>query len=287
MSSRFLNGLFGPDVPVWACELTPRRAVVVRASDDRLSMRARASAPVKPGALVADLKDANVVDSAELRSAVGRSLDEAGFFGSDLVLVVPDDAVRVALIDVESFPSAPAEQLAFIRWKFKKNVPFDVGSARVSWDRIDANGAIRLLTALAPESIIRQYEEVVESFGLHAGLVLPSTLAALGLFPASGGDLLFVKKGPDVITTSILTDGKIRFYRKVAVQGLYEAAYPTFMYYQDKLGGAALTGVVLSGEDIGPDERAELEQGLGMRAETLFSREIDDIFKPSLGALQP
>ena len=241
---------------------------------------------MEPGALVPRLRETNVIDSGAVRSAVGRSLDEAGFFGSEIVLVIPDDAVRVALIEVESFPSAEEEQRAFIRWKFRKNVPFDVGSARVTWARVGGNGVIGLLAALAPESIVRQYEEIVESFGLHAGKVVPSTLAALALLPDSGGDTLFIKKSDTAVTTSVLSDGRIRFYRKVPIGPLYEAAYPTFVYYQDKLGGAGLRDLVLCGGDLNADEQAELEQGLGERIETLFSADIEDVYKPALGALQ-
>jgi hypothetical protein len=277
--------LFGPDVPVWACELTPGQAVVIRASDNRKKVRSQASSPLRSGVLVPGLKGTNIVESGLVRASLGQALEQAGFFGSEIVLVVPDDAVRVALVDVESFPSGEDEQLAFVRWKFKKNVPFDVASARVTWERVQANGVVRLLSALAPQSVIRQYEEVVESFGIHAGRVVPSTLAALGLFPESAGDRLFIHKGDTAVTTTVLSGGQILFYRKVPALSLYEAAYPTFVYYQDKLSGAGLEGVVVCGE-VGPDEAAELEQGLGERVETLYSADIPDLFKPALGALQ-
>jgi len=285
LSRSFLNGLFGPDVPHWACELTPRRAVVVRATDNRKAVRAGATEALTAGALVPGLKDVNVVDPGSVRGAVGRALEGAGFFGSEIVLVLPDDAVRVALVDVDSFPSSEAEQLAFVRWKFRKSVPFDAGAARVTWEKTSANGLVRLLAALAPGPIVRQYEEVVESFGLHAGLVVPSTLAALGLFPDTPGDVMFIKRSETAITTSVVSNGQMRFYRKVPVQTLYEAAYPTFVYYQDKLGGSELGGMVLCGEGFSPEEEAELEQGLGRRAEVL-SPEVEDQFRPALGAVQ-
>lgn len=286
MSRRFLNGLFGPDIPVWACELTSEHAVVVRASDNRRTVRSGASGSIAPGALVPGLKGRNVVETSAVRSAVSKALEETGFFGSEIVLVVPDDVVRVALVDVESFPSGAEEQLAFVRWKFRKNVPFDVASARVTWEKVEMNGAIRLLAALAPEPLIRQYEEIVESFGLHAGRVLPSTLGALGLLPDSGGDVLFLKKSDTAITTSVLSEGRMRFYRRLPIQPLYEAAYPTFVYYQDKLGGGGLERVVVCGSEVDPNELAELEQGLNSRTETLLPVEASDVYKPALGALQ-
>jgi type IV pilus assembly protein PilM len=286
LSKRFLNGLFGPDLPVWACELTPQRAVVVRSADNRRSLRASAARELEPGALVPRLRDVNILDSTAVRSAVGKALEQSGFFGSEIVLVVPDDAVRVALVDVESFPSAESEQLAFVRWKFRKSVPFDVNTARVSWEKLSGDGVNRLLAALAPESVIRQYEEIVESFGLHAGRVVGSTLGALGLVPSSRGDVMFINKSDAAITTSVLSDGRIRFYRKVPAQSVYDAAYPTFVYYQDKLGGSELTGLIWCGGAIDDAEQAELERGLGRRIEALLSGDVEDTYKPALGALQ-
>jgi hypothetical protein len=192
----------------------------------------------------------------------------------------------VALIEVESFPTSEDEQQAFISWQLRKNVPFDVGSAPVTRENVTGGGALRLFAALAPDGVVRPYEEALESFGLHAGLIAPSTVALLGLAPSSEGDVLVIKKGDTSITTSVLSGGRMRFYRMIAARSLYEAAYPTFVYYQDKLGGKGLGGMIVCGEDIDPAEAAELEQGIGGRAEKLLPAELEDIYKPALGALQ-
>ena len=65
-------------------------------------------------------------------------------------------------------------------------------------------------------------------------------LAALNLLDAPAGDSLFLKVAPDCVTTTVFQDGRIRFYRRVTDVSLYDAAYPTVMYYQDKLGGSGL-----------------------------------------------
>ena len=48
-------------------------------------------------------------------------------------LILPDYCARVAVLDFDTFPSDPAEQLALVRFRIKKSVPFDVDSAIVSY----------------------------------------------------------------------------------------------------------------------------------------------------------
>jgi hypothetical protein len=48
-------------------------------------------------------------------------------------LILPDYCARIAVLDFDAFPSDPAEQLALLRFRLKKSVPFDVESAIVSY----------------------------------------------------------------------------------------------------------------------------------------------------------
>ena len=67
---------------------------------------------------------------------------------------------------------------------------------------------------------------------------------------------------------------------------LYDAVYPTVMYYQDKLGGGALASVAVCGYDR--DVRfdlAELQKKLDLPVHTLGPDGIEDIYKPALGAM--
>ena len=48
-------------------------------------------------------------------------------------LILPDYAARVTVLDFDSFPSAPEEQLGLVKFRVKKTVPFDIESAAVSY----------------------------------------------------------------------------------------------------------------------------------------------------------
>ena len=84
----------------------------------------------------------------------------------------------------------------------------------------------------------------MEGIDVHAGLIVPSTLAALNLFDVPKDDVLFVKVTPDCVTTTVFQGRRIKFYRRVAGLDLYESIYPTVLYYQDKLGGQAFSQMI-------------------------------------------
>ena len=273
-------------MPLWACEVTARHVIVVGVTPDRKSVARTAAVELPRDAFAADVKAANFVDGPAVKQAIEQALGKSGFSGSEIVLVIPDDAVRIALLTVDSFPSDAAERATFVRWKLKKNVPFDVDAADVAFERLAENGSVDLLVALSPRAITRQYGDMFQSLDLHAGVVTPSTTAALNLIPANSDDILFVKKSPGSVTTSVFVGGILRFYRKVAVQPLYDAVYPTMMYYHDKLAGRKMAELIVCGYEGGGAEPAELGRQFSLPIRELYSHELEDMYKPALGALQ-
>jgi type IV pilus assembly protein PilM len=221
------------------------------------------------------------------RAIVTETLNRVGFDGSEIAVIIPDDAVRIAFLSAENLSSDPQEQQSFIRWKLKKTVPFDVDSAQVAFRALRTHArASDLLVTLSPQTIIEEYEDLFHSMGVHPGLVLPSTLAALNLLGTPATDSLFLKAGPDCITTTVFQQGRMQFYRRVTDVTLYDAVFPTVMYYQDKLGGKALEQLIVCGyqEDIRLS-LAEVQEKLGLVARRLAPKEVDDIFKPALGGI--
>ena len=58
-------------------------------------------------------------------------------------LILPDYCARVAVLDFDTFPTDPDEQLALVRFRMKKSVPFEVDSAMVSYVRAAAPAKAR------------------------------------------------------------------------------------------------------------------------------------------------
>jgi type IV pilus assembly protein PilM len=290
-----ISELLKPQAPLWACELTVKHVVVAGVSRNRTRIESTVLRNLGEAVIAGSLTDPNVRDVAATRSSLEQALAEANFKGSEIAVVVPDEATRVAFVKSETLSKDADEQRAFIRWKLKKSVPFDVDSAQIAF-RVankreeqstagNATGAEMLVT-LAPRSVIEEYERLFEPMEIHAGIVLPSTLAALNLFTPPSGDVLFVKIAPDCVTTSIFQRKQMQFYRRITDASLYDAVYPTILYYQDKLGGTSLQHLFVC-QDGAEDAVSvgELQEKLGLPMQPLEPRNVKDVFKPALGAV--
>jgi len=235
---------------------------------------------------LADLpQGADIQRPDTLRNVVEGCFREASFKGSDIAVVVPDDAARIAFITAETLPKTLEEQQTFLRWKLKKSVPFDVDTAQIAFRvlRSKKQTGHDIVVALSPRNIIEGYEALMEEFGIQAGFVVPSTLAVLSLLDPPEGDTLFVKIAPDCVTTTVFQNKQMTFYRRIAEMGLYESVYPTVLYYQDKLGGTAFNQMVVCG--INHPDSSELVEKMGIPAYALEPRNVDDTYKPALGAV--
>lgn len=279
-----ITEIFRPQLPLWACELTSRHVIVAGLNQKRTQIETRTAAELPAYTVAPSLTDPNIRDMEKARLTVRDALQQTGFKGSEIALIIPDDAARIAFVTAENMPKNAEEQKTFLRWKLKKTVPFDVDSAQIACRTV---GPQEVLVALSPRSIIEGYENLFDAMDVQAGFVLPSTLAALNLFNAPAGDTLVLKVAPDCITTTVFQQRRIKFYRRVTdVTALYDAVYPTLMYYQDKLGGETLRQVTVCGYDTDlRDSLAELQEKLGLTAQRLQPINIDDLYKPVLGGV--
>jgi len=274
-----VTDFFKPQVPLWSCELTTRHVIIAGVNSRRNKISDKFAAELSTGK---DVKDA--------RPLVQALLSEVKFKGSEIAVVVPDSTARIAFLTAEIPSSNPEEQQTFIRWKLKKSIPFDVDTAQVAYRILGPHRGgpgVDMLVALSPRAVVREYEALFDALDIHAGVVLPSTLAALNLVTPPAGDALFVKVAPDCVTTTVFQSRRIQFYRRVTDASLYDAVYPTVLYYQDKLGGNALQHLYVCGYD-GDLQMSleEIQMKLGLSAQRVEPKVAEDIYKPALGAIR-
>jgi len=268
--------LFGAQHPLWACEFTARQMIVAGVDRTRTRIQARTAEQLP--------QDATADHPEILRPIVERTLKSAAFDGSEIAVVIPDDAARIAFITAETLPKTLEEQQTFLRWKLKKTVPFDVDTAQLSFRVVRERppAGYDVVVALSPRDLIEAYENLLDELDVHAGFVVPSTLAAANLLNSPEEDTLFVKIAPDCVTTTVFQNKQMTFYRRVAELGLYESVYPTVLYYQDKLGGSSFARMVVCGDHA---DIAELSERIGILSVPLEPRNVDDVYKPALGAV--
>jgi len=175
-------------------------------------------------------------------------------------------------------PRRADEALPLLRWRLKKSVPFDVDETVVSWMRqTGKEGALEVVTAVARQRIVREYEDLVEALDVKSRVILSSTLAALPLLSDSGSTLL-VRMSGKTITTVITRDNNLSIYRSTEmssdaaaldVQAMLDEIFPAVAYYQDTWGNS-------------PD-RVRIS-GFGAREE-VFRRALAAELKCPVGAL--
>jgi type IV pilus assembly protein PilM len=273
---------------MWACELTSKHVIVAGVGKRRNQVTGKAVSDLPAGSVVASQTEPNIQNADVTRGTVRDILKHIGFKGSEIAVIVPDDTARITFVTADKTAKKPEEQQSFIRWKLKKTVPFDVDSAQLAYRVLGPHRGhgVDILVALSPRSIVQEYEDLFDSMDLQPGVVLPSTLASLNLFDPPAGDALFLKIAPDCITTTIFQERRIQFYRRVTDVSLYDAVYPTVMYYQDKLGGKAIEHLFLCGYDGDLQSQLdEIRDKLGWVPERLQPMTVDDIYKPALGSI--
>ncbi len=137
----------------------------------------------------------------------------------------------------------------------KKSVPFDVEDTVISSMRqTSRDGGLEVITAVARQSIIREYEQAVEAVGATPGVVMSSTLACLSLLGESGATML-IRAGDNSLTTVIVRNTNLCIYRSTSlgadletldIHAILDEIYPAVAYYQDtwkeELNRVLLTG---------------------------------------------
>jgi len=227
--------------PPLALEIAPNRVAGARwtrtGSVDGFAME-----DLPAGALVPSAVESNITNPSAVKAAVTsvfgrlRAKDEA------IALILPDPVIRVFLQHFDQFPRSPHEAFPMLRWKLKKSVPFEADETLISYMRqAPRESGVDVVTALARLRIIREYESLAESAGLHPGVVLNSSLAAVALLEEEKPTLLARVSGAS-LTTAIVREGVLCGYRctelpahgnDLTPEMLLEEIYPVAAYYQD------------------------------------------------------
>lgn len=235
-----------------------------------------------PGTLTVSPLNDNVIDPGQFAAAVNSLAGrQSGRRGRDVALMLPDFSTRIAVLDFDSFPAKEEEQVALVRFRMKRSVPFDVETAAISYwaqnggDHAKGARKLDVVVVVVPLEVIAPYEAPFRAAGMVPGLVTPSAIAALELAPEVGLSVT-AKLSGRTLTVLVRDCGTLKLVRclEVPSQSLEDIAavlLPTFVYTEDNLGGRAEKLLVCG---LGPnsDQAAEiLGEQAGVEAEVLRS----------------
>jgi type IV pilus assembly protein PilM len=199
---------------------------------------------LEPGVLeISPLKE-NVLNEAAFKNAVkALAAAHTARRGKDAALILPDFSTRTTVLDFDTFPAATEEQLALIRFRLKRSVPFDVETAAVSFFPQPGVKRVDVVVVMAPQEIVARFEAPFRDAGLNPGLVTTSSLAAMELAP-EGGLTMIAKLTGRSLTLMVRDKGVLKLMRclellSTELDDVTAVLAPTFVYMEDNLGGRA------------------------------------------------
>jgi type IV pilus assembly protein PilM len=253
--------------PRVACEISGTRVIAARATQARDAVDLFTSRRSPANLVTPSVHGANVTDAHALTSEIRSALEAVSGKLRDVSLVVPDSAVRVNILDFDTLPPTEEEACAVVRLRFRRNVPFEVDDAAVGFQRLPSNGPeVRVLGVAMPKVALDEYESAVRSAGYLPGVVVPSTLAALGAIDTSTPCMVVrhvpaASDGGASTTTIVIASGdNILLYRSIENTGemnperVLDEVYPSLVFYEDNYGRrlptAYFDGVALSNDQL-------------------------------------
>ena len=255
--------------PLLACEIAQDYVAAARWTRGGTGLDSFAYEELPPGAVFATAAETNIINTEDVRTAVGRVFSRLHAKGEEIALLVPDAVIRVFVLHFDVFPRNPAEAIPMLRWRLKKSVPFEAEETLISYMRqAPREDGVDIVTGLARLRIVREYESLVESMGSSPGVVMSSTLAALPLL-SDGRPALLARVAGSTLTTATVREGVLRGYRCITLpvgvahltpQALLDELYPLAAYYQDSwsegIAQVRLSGLADRTEDFcGPLQR--------------------------------
>jgi type IV pilus assembly protein PilM len=286
---RWLHAMPHPSLVV---EIAGEHVAAARWGQRRGHLEGVAVEALPVGAVMPSTVEINITQPDAVRSALRRVLTRIPDRGAPIALLVPDLAVRVFILPFDNLPRKAQDALPLLRWRLKKSVPFDVDETVVSWNRQDGReGNLEVVIAVARQQVVREYEQIVESLGAHAGVVLGSTLATLPLLEERGSTLL-VRLCGKMLTTVITQGSNLCVYRTSEMpseakmlepQAMLDEVFPAVAYYQDTWGAAIdrarLTGFGPKEAQFGGALAEELQINAGPMGEAEGVQSLEDSAK--------
>jgi type IV pilus assembly protein PilM len=257
--------------PRLACEITSRNVIAARARADAKGLDVHTLRRLEANMVRPALSVGNVSNPTALNQAVESSLSAVGGRKRDVILVVPDAAVRVLLMDFDALPEKFVEAEPIVRFRLRKSVPFDADQAALSFQTYRKQGAVKVLAAITPREVLNEYELPFRTAGYEPGIVLPSTLAALSAIEADRPTLV-VKIDGNFISVVIADQNEVVFYRMLdgsanrSGSAVADEVYPSIVFFEDNYSSKIERILLISSVNV-EDFRAALAEQTGVRAE--------------------
>jgi type IV pilus assembly protein PilM len=216
----------------------------------------------------------NIADPAAVSERLKQMIETVADGQRRCVLVIPDLLARVALVELDHIPSRVGEAERLLRWRLRKDLPFDVDQAVLSYYvQSGRTTAHEVLAVVCLQSLVRQYEQCLEEREIQPGHVTLSTLAALDCLESTAPTpTLLVKRDHSSMSLAIVHGTSVRLFRTLPLPpggvgsdeaALFEKIYPAVVYFQDQWGQSVGEIVLVGFDHFQAGLRTRLEEEAG------------------------
>lgn len=250
-----------------------------------------ASRQFSPGVLKVSLREPNILEPQVfcdcLVEAHSMLLDK----GTKFSVTLPDSVGRVLLMDVEGRFKSRSEAIDIIRWKLKKNIPFDPADTHLDYQQlmVRENNEMALLVTMVSRSVIAQYEDIMVGAGFsptHIDLNIFNLYRSFEKHPALAQDYSLISFYGGSLSIMMMNDGVPEFLRIKDLSGIsaddnrvYREICNSVLAYRDRFPERAPHKALCIAE---PDMRRDFCEMVGEATggET-FPLDVKTTMKPS------
>jgi type IV pilus assembly protein PilM len=241
--------------------------------------------PFAPGVLRVSLREQNVLDPAAFINSLKDAHNTLLYKGTRLSVTLPDTAGRIMLLDMEGRFKSRSEGLDMIRWKLKKNLPFDVADTHLDYQQLGIrdNGDMALLVVLVSRMVISQYEDLITEAGYVPARIDFNTFNLYRTFERSlsSHDIAALVSFYDTtLSIMIFTNGVPDFVRIKELSGtpavdsrVYMEINSSFLVYRERFPDRVIQHVAcIASPDIALDYCGMVTEATGYEAVLLETK---------------
>jgi hypothetical protein len=205
--------------PTFALDLEPGFVAAARLNPSKRRVQTVGVRELPAGVLEPSANKTNIADSSVVRTAITELCDGLGRVGGRLGLLIPDVAVRVALLQFESLPESPREAESLVLWRMREYLPYAPEEAHLSYQvLLKQPDSVEIIAIAARGSVLAEYQATLEGINAGPAVTLPATIALLPLLPDEGGGQLLLHLCPGALTTVVVASNRVRYWRTRALE---------------------------------------------------------------------
>jgi hypothetical protein len=268
-----LSKLVNPRYPATALGFEKGIAAIVQLERGRggsFSLRRAATVAISESLVRPSFDERNISNPAELTAALRDLATSAGLLQQKRWSVaLPDGASRTLILTLESPPASRAELEEVLRWKMERGFGTPLDELSISRERLpaDPHGKDRYLAVATPTAILAEYENVLQSLGWRAGLIVPRHLGEGQWLTQNGsrGDALLLSSSEKGFTAVVFRGKQPLIVRRVTCDPseCEDELFRLLLFYRDRRSGESeqvgqLARMLIVGELLGKDRACEI-----------------------------